>query len=529
MKDFNAKRLITGFTIVLCMLQWQVVLSQKFDYIWLSGNDSKFHNIHDPCDSLEGVVKLDFNQNPVQVSFDSIATDFQATDVCFSDSNGNLLFYSNGTRVVNAHDNIIENGDSLNFGYLLYDDAGYTIDTVLGDVAPQGIIALPNPASGNQYYLVYAFGDTTPFVEGGGNYVAKILTALVDMQANGGLGQIIYKDSSILEGVGELGESVPAVKHGNGRDWWLLAQKRNTNCFYEILLDSSGPHVTDTFCLGPTVPSGYQDQSCFSPDGSKFAYFANTSGLSVYDFDRCTGKLSNAKYLSYSDLKDTARFVVGIAISPNSRFLYASLVAHLYQLDLWNDNLLNSLDTIGIFESLWNDCGTTSPSTSGYCQLAPDGKIYITGIGGAPFYHVINNPDEQGSTCNLVQYGLSLPTLEEGIPNYPNYRLGALTQSQCDTLASLTAIQRAAKEQIIKVYPNPATDYAVIDYGFTDWSKAQPNLEICNTLGQVVHAQILPMYSGLQKIDVSTWAGGMYTVYIKRNGGVIARSKFVKQ
>ena len=120
-----------------------------------------------------------------------------------------------------------------------------------------------------------------------------------------------------------------------------------------------------------------------------------------------------------------------------------------------------------------------------------------------------------------------MPSLSVGVPSFPNYRLGALPSGACDTLTGLNEVERDAKEQIIKVYPNPAADYIVVDYGFTDWNKAQPNLEICNALGQIVYTQVLPMYSGVQKIDLNEFATGVYTVFIKRSGGVVGAQKLV--
>jgi hypothetical protein len=88
---------------------------------------------------------------------------------------------------------------------------------------------------------------------------------------------------------------------------------------------------------------------------------------------------------------------------------------------------------------------------------------------------------------------------------------------------------RTLKEQILKVFPNPASDYTIIDYGFTDWNKGQVSLEICNALGQIVYTQQLPVYSGFQKIDISLFASGVYTAFIKRNGAVVATANFVRE
>jgi hypothetical protein len=69
-------------------------------------------------------------------------------------------------------------------------------------------------------------------------------------------------------------------------------------------------------------------------------------------------------------------------------------------------------------------------------QLAPNGKIYI-GTGNTTLrMHVINNPDEPGLACNLVQHGITTPTYYwNSLPNHPNYFLGALAGSPCDTLS----------------------------------------------------------------------------------------------
>jgi len=69
----------------------------------------------------------------------------------------------------------------------------------------------------------------------------------------------------------------------------------------------------------------------------------------------------------------------------------------------------------------------------------------------------------------------------------------------------------------------------MVDYGFTDWSKnGAVSLEICDELGQAVYEQILPQYSGFQKLDVTKFAAGVYTAFIRRNGQMIATQKFAK-
>lgn len=68
-------------------------------------------------------------------------------------------------------------------------------------------------------------------------------------------------------------------------------------------------------------------------------------------------------------------------------------------------------------------------------QLAPDQRIYISATNGIQYLHIINRPDEAGTACDFRHQGLKLPTVNQAsIPNFPNYRLGPLDGSPCDTL-----------------------------------------------------------------------------------------------
>ncbi len=505
-----------------------LVQAQKNDYNWLTGYDSYYHNVHDSAvrGYTFGDMKLDFNDTPVAITFDSLEMNFDKATTTYSDSEGNILFYTNGIYIANALNLPIENSDSLNAGYieLVWDPTIFTG----GYRTPQGVIGLPSVANSNQYYLLSSFIDIVPNSNQSEAYYPKMLSALIDMSANGGLGQVLYKNQPLI--TDNLGAAIQCVKHGNGRDWWILVQKRNTNCFYWMLLDTAGFHVMpDLTCTGDTIYYDQSDASCFSPDGTKFAYLGAISGLNIYDFDRCTGLLSDPRNLPLPSIVDSLWGGIGVSISPNSRFLYLSLTHQIYQFDLWADNIFSTVDTIGIYNG-GHMPNTPQVETDFFTQqLGPDGKIYMSCGNAVPYYHVINNPDEKGTLCNFVQDGVVLPTLTIGIPNFPNYRLGSLTQSQCDSLTTFTQDIRDAKEKILKVFPNPANDYTTIDYGFTDWNKGPISLEISDAIGQIIYTQPLPMYSGFQKLNITHFAAGIYNVSIKRSGATIAVAKLVKQ
>jgi hypothetical protein len=69
-------------------------------------------------------------------------------------------------------------------------------------------------------------------------------------------------------------------------------------------------------------------------------------------------------------------------------------------------------------------------------RRAADGKIYYSVFGSNGFtLSVIHEPDKKGLDCNVEQHGIILSSLTEGtLPFFPNYRLGPLKGSSCDTI-----------------------------------------------------------------------------------------------
>ena len=98
------------------------------------------------------------------------------------------------------------------------------------------------------------------------------------------------------------------------------------------------------------------------------------------------------------------------------------------------------------------------------CQLAPDGKIYIGTFNGDSIVHYIDQPDSLGINCNVVQNSFYLASRNLTVPTYPNYQLGRLIGSPCDTLTSV--IETAEVQLQTKVFPNPATSQFTVTYDF---------------------------------------------------------------
>ena len=491
--------------------------AQKYDYLWLSGYDSNVG-----YDSLSGYLYgtsiLDFSYSPCNIRYDSLAMNFDNTNTSYCDFDGRLLFYTNGIYIANTLNEKIKNSDSLNTGFV-QDFWDPTIQTN-GYRQYQGALALQSPSE-QKFYLLHSYMDS---FWNGTIYCRKLLYTSLDMSLEMGHGEVLDKNQILIADT--LGWELSADKHGNGRDWWVLAQQRSTNCYYRILLNDSGVNVLPGLtCGGSVVNYSNIGSCCFSPDGLKYVYLSIPGGINIFDFDRCLGTLSNPVYIPIPVFGDSIWIANGVSISPNNRFLYVGATRHVYQYDLWASDIAASIDTVAVYD------GHKAPFGSFFhtMQLGPDGKIYESCGNSENVYHLIERPDEKGDSCLFIQHGVQLPTFSLGVPNFPNYRLGALPGSPCDTLTGLAEEERAEKEKLLKVFPKPASDYVTIDYGYTDWNKGGVVLEIVNETGQVAYTQMLPMYSGFQKINITPFATGIYSAYIKRNNQIVATARFAKQ
>lgn len=488
--------------------------AQKSDYHWLNGYDSFAGKKNDS--TTWGINHLDFNTNPFTLSYDSFAMDFDFTNTTFSDDTGGLLFYTNGIYIANRFNEKVQGSDSMNAGYVPYVwDPNISRD---GYRTPQGIIALQNPDSPNIYHLIHSFVDTI----GTTLHYPKILETVVDMKANGGHGKVLRKNCVLLSN-GQYGSCIKATKHANGKDWWILIQKR-PNTFQSLLLTSKGITADSASSTGGIIYSSADNEvETFSPDGSKFAYLSYANGLSIYDFNRCNGRLSNVVHIPLPIISDSTWIGIGVEISPNSRYLYVSMTKRIYQYDLQANDIEGSSLLVAQQDGFYQNYPSIQTN---FCtqQLAPNGKIYISTGNTTFYYHIINTPNNGGLSCNISQHGLKLNAFCDNIPNYPNYRLGAL-QGNCGV-----GIIEPLPAGAVRMYPNPSQGNCIVDYGQIEWEQSTDvQLHITDVLGALVYHTKLPEYSGIHALHMDDWNSGLYIVTLLQGGQQIWRGKLVKE
>jgi len=352
----------------------------KRDYQWIIGGNSG-----------GGGILLDFNHSPINISYQQTGLFMEGSNTSMSDEYGNLLFSSNGCKIINSKSEVMENGDVINPGII---QEAYC-STTSGSPLRQGVTAIP------------------------------------------------------------------------------------------------------------------------SPDGKKYIRFNGWNGLNIFDFDAATGGLSNPIHVDFSN--DTINYIAGVAVSPNSRYLYLCARKNIYQFDLQAPDIESSKIKIATWDGYQNPYSTLFYLAA----LAPDGKIYISNTSSTYNLHVINKPNCPGVSCELVQHGIVLPSYNFAtIPNLPHYNI-LNTSYDCDTSIS-TEVANA--EDRVLFFPNPATDQLHI-IGL----EGNAVISITDISGKTVFLHKGDGHSNAKEtIDISSLNPGFYFVSVQQNK-LVQQAKIVKQ
>ncbi len=394
-------------------MPWNL-FSQGINNLWMSGYASGYQY----C----GGSNTNFYSGFPDTNYVFRNMNFLDCNSNISDKNGNLLFYCNGIYIANANNDTMLNGDNLN-------PSSYTTSASIdGSRVKQGNLILPDPADSLNYYL---FHETLFYDNSINDYrVSEIYFSTIDMRLDGGLGGVTQKNIILLSDTLTIG-AITACKHANGRDWWIVFHKSKGKRIYKYLLTNTGLQGPFTQDIGYSIaPNDWIWQSCFSPDGRKFAYVMARDSMNILDFDRCTGMFSNEIILAIND----SAVGRGVAFSTNSQVMYVSSMLYIYQYNLNSVNIDSTKTIIANFDG-FADMTPPFYTTFYLSQLANDGKIYVNTGNSTSSLTVINDPDSLGLKCNILQHGFQLPTINAfTLPNFPNYFLGPEIGSACDTL-----------------------------------------------------------------------------------------------
>jgi hypothetical protein len=405
-----------------------------------------------------------------------------------SDSNGNLLMFSNGSWLANRDGMVMPNGGNLT----------PTFCTADGHMGPYNSVILPWPANPAKYILFHMSCDGVMY-----NKPATLFYSIIDMNLDGGRGDVIQKNVVVLTDT--IGVNIGACRHANGRDWWIVIPGKNSNVIYSLLLTPWGISKLTRQEFREQVTDVMHIQIEFSPDGSRMAYITNCQSLSnpcphirLFDFDRCTGVISNHTKI---DINYAGWWGAGVSFSPNSRYLYAANNVNIYQVDCRAPDPAKSMQIVASFDGYINP-HTLAPTHFYMLYRANDGRVYINSGPQTFEFSYIEFPDSAGPACSVKQHALTLPCSNyRAVPHHPNYYLGPEHGSFCDSLG----LGMAETGHFIgaAVFPNPSSGN-----GFTvsySLPRGMPGtLELKDISGRKVHEQVLPTWSTVQAIRPAT-------------------------
>lgn len=438
----NRHLVIAVFLTFFCFtIQSQNNCNYLFDNNWiLGGKDDTIDG-----DKYGGTI-LRFDPELLITEYNKHVSQ-RVTSAEISSREGNLLIYSNGCDIFNSQNNIIENGENINPGEV------HDLFCVDNDGYPglNSMFILPSAYDASIFFLIHIAETINHSPDPAFSIQAQyVYSTTIKIDKDLGIEKVISKNEILLNDTSMLGSPICAVRHANGKDWWILTPDRWNNGYYFFQVDSIGPSfIREQYIGDETNPRATGAEGKFSPDGSHFAWYHPRNGVFLYAFDRGTGYLSEFNRI---DIPKVDFITGGCEFSSNSRYLYINTDTSLYQLDVQANDIQGSLMHIADYDRF----GAPLPTLFLYMALTPDNRIFMNTSNGTQYLHVIQNPNERGLESNFTQHAIKLPTINFlTFPNFPNYRLSAINSSYCDSLNAIIDSPNTVSD--VSIFPNPSS------------------------------------------------------------------------
>lgn len=341
------------------------------------------------------------------------------------DKDGKLLFYTNGVEVYDKNHGIMPKG--MNIG---------------GNRSSSQVAIAPYPGKPHLYYI---------FTVGEKALDNSLKYSVVDLSKKEGLGEVILTKNVTL---GAFSEKLLVVPHQNGKDFWLITHKWNSDEFSCFQVNASGvssnPVVSKAGSFHRDI--GKKDNSpaigymVISPDGKRIAVascYKPNAPIEVFKFSNETGTLIHEMDFPSSG------FAYGLCFSPNGHVLYASFLkgkVNLIQYDLNNKNQL---------ENSYEISSNEEDNVFGGIQMGPDKKLYVSRVGKT--IDIIEQPNTIGVGCKYVKNGFQVivGSATYGLPSFL-INLGTEQKTETPKTTTVTATKEPVKN-VGKVCGAPLT------------------------------------------------------------------------
>lgn len=381
--------------LIIILFGFKTLFSQKEANHWFFGNNAS----------------IDFTSgSPVSSNNGQLITVEGCASI--SDSDGNLLFYTDGTTVYNKNSIPMPNANADLHG---------------NESSTQSAIIVPKPNVDNQFYIFT--------VDEHNENLFGLQYSLVNMSLDGGLGDIDFNEKNIPL-LDHTAEKITAVQGEDCNSIWVITfsspdgtTNHAYNTFHAFNVTDTGitPSVISIF---PRIIDDGRGYIKVSADGTKLciAHQNQIGQVFLYDFDNVTGNITNETIIQLSDSShpDNHNFTqpYGIEFSLDTSKLYITSVndygtfnalpndGFLWQIDLTNSSLQPTLISYNV------------DTYRGALQVGPDGKIYRAISKhynlGSDFLGTIHHPELDGILCDYEQDAINLGTglSRQGLPPF---------------------------------------------------------------------------------------------------------------
>jgi hypothetical protein len=495
------KKLYFAFLVLLVVST--ILSAQKQDNVWPGGLNEY------PGAPQNGNYLIRFDNGVPVVTPANLNANFESTVTALSDSAGQLLYYTNGCSIYNALGDTLKNGTGLNPGVIFDKTCPNT-----GYISPNGALFIPQPGNETYIYLFHMGVDYSAdrkFTYG--PFYITIISKL------GGSTKVIYKNEKLLDvnyaGISNTRTFEPftVVRHGNGRDWWIVIPEYNWNRYRTFLFSPEGFFEKPVQTLGTKMRCKRIGSSVFSPDGSKYARQQNC-GVTVMDFNRCTGKFSNPVWLP----RPHETFGGGsVAFSDDGTQILTDGQLCILKADL--------TEAVPVFDTLIATDQIARTSLHHF-QRGPDGKLYFSSLQTVDYMPTLE--DGFGAAPIFKREGLALPVNSvRSLPHFPNYRLYDFPNTPCDTLGINTPVatnELGFNGMDIQVLPNPFGQQ--IQINLREMQIKSPLFRLYDQVGRAVLEQTLTV--GQNTIETTMLPNGIYFWQVRDENGRFKTGKLIK-
>ena len=505
------------FVIILLYLLFSSSLkAQLHDAKWFlcSGNNNSFSNI---------LLEFDtFNPSPsIQITNTYIQMILENASIC--NASGEFLFFTNGIKIFDKNFNFMTGGSlapPLDTSSLAY-----------GLAQRQGCMFLPWPNDTNKYLLLHTTKEfSLPMSYAGWipyHLPSHLYATVLDKGLNAGNGGIVSINQIILtDTLSNWGGGLSVTKHANGRDWWILVKKHYNNKFYKFLFTPNGIQSMGIQLIGLDNQARLLDSYCFSPNGEILAGIIGGHEIALFNFDRCTGVLSNYQVLNNPNNANGG--CEDLDFSSNSRYLYTAERLRIFQYDLLNINTPGAVQLTQVHvvdtQFVFSVCDSLNNFTTFYSfgQLALNDKIYYPTNHSCNEFSYFESPDSAGLLSDFQYGGLNISSFHaSAVPYFPNYRLGPLAGSPCDTLS--VGIEEWQASQVL-VFPNPTQNSINVRLGRTC---EEIQCKFYNMQGQLLF-QEKRNFGNAFTLDIPKLSNGLYLLEILCNEGRVVKKVVVE-